>query len=82
MMYGSHSALLFSVQPLRFSRLLGGPSDLADLSISQVASQDVGSFSISQLPLRNASPVLIPFLCLFSFVLPGYVRSFLPFLEV
>ena len=42
----------------------------------------MGSFSLLQLPLRNASSILIPFLSLFSFVLPNYVKSFLPFLKV
>ena len=37
---------------------------MADLSVSYVTSQNVGSFSPSQLPLRNASPILIPFLSL------------------
>ena len=36
-------------------------------SFYQVASQDVGSFSPSYLPFRNASPFLIPFLSLFLF---------------
>ena len=43
------------------------------------------SFSLSQLPLRNASPIRIPFVSLslsLSFVLPSCVKSFLPFLEV
>ena len=66
---GSHSALLFSVQLLCLSQLLGVPFDLADLSISEMASQDVGSFSFSQHPLRNASPVLIHFLSLSFFLL-------------
>ena len=63
---GSHSALLFSVQVLSFSQGLEGPSDSADLS-SVSASQQVGSLSHSQLPLGNASPILIPFLSLFFF---------------
>ena len=50
------------------------------------------SFPISQLPLRSAGPVLIPFFFFFkvslsltfflAFVLPSYLESFLPFLEV
>ena len=51
------------------------PSVSADLPVGQVASQCVGSFPLSQLPLRNASSILIPFLILplFHFVLPSYV---------
>ena len=78
----SHSALLFSVQLLHFSRQLWGPTDLADLS------------SVRWLPRRwvpfllhsSLSGMLVPswflFSLFFSFVLPSYVKSFLSFLEV
>ena len=62
----SPSALPSSVQLLYFSWRLWGPSILADPPISQVASQGVGSFLLSQLPLRSFSPVLIPFSLFFS----------------
>ena len=66
-----------------FSQRLWGPSDSADLSISYVATQDVGSSSPSQLPLGNASPVLILFVSSFSFLcFHSYVKSFLPFSEM
>ena len=72
-----------SVQLLHFSQWHWGPSVSADLPVGYVASQGVGSFSLSWLPLRNVSPILIPFLSLslfyFSFVLPSYVEGFLPF---
>ena len=39
----------------------------------------VGSFSLLQLPLKNASPILILSIYLFfSFVLPSYLKGFLP----
>ena len=77
-------AFQFSDLLLHFPRLLGDPFNLADLSVSLMASQDVGSFSPSQLHLRNACPDLIHFFLslFFSFVLLSYVKSFLPFLEV
>ena len=53
------------------------PEVLAYLPVSQVASQDVGSFSPSQLPLGNASPVLIPFLSLFFFCSSQLCQEFL-----
>ena len=57
---------------------------MVDLLGSQVASQVVDSLSLSQLHLMNSSIVLIPFLSFlfFSFILPSYVKGFLPFLEV
>ena len=61
----------------------------ADLPADYFVSQGVGSFSLSQLPIRSASPVLIPFLSLSLFFLfffflfyPVMWRVFLPFLEV
>ena len=42
-----------------------------------MASQDVSSFSLSQLPLRNASPILIPFLSLFFFCTTQLCQEFL-----
>ena len=54
----SHSAFWFSDLLLSFSRHLGDPSNSADFSIGQVASQGMGSLSSSQLPHRSASPVL------------------------
>ena len=80
-MCSSLSALPSSVQLLHFSWRLQGPSILADLPISQVASQGVGSFPLSQLPLRGFSPVLIPFslsLSLFFICSPQLDGVFLP----
>ena len=43
----------------------------------------MGPFPLSQLPLRSASPVLIPFsVYFFTFALPSYVEGFLLFLEI
>ena len=55
-----------------------------------VASHGIASFPLSQLPLRSAGPVLIPFFSLsfclsfpfFPFILPSYIQGFLPLLEV
>ena len=59
---------------------LSSPSFPADLPVNQLASQGMHSFPLSQLPLRSAGPILIPFL-FFSFFNP-VMWSFLPFLEV
>ena len=58
---GSLSALPSSIQLLCFFSELWGLSILADLPISLVASQGVGSFPLSQCPLRIAHPILIRF---------------------
>ena len=47
----------------------------------------MGSFPLSQLPLRSAGAILIPFfspllLTFFPFILHSYIEGFLPFLEV
>ena len=42
-----------------------------------MASKDVGSFSPSQLPLRNVSPILIPILSLFFFGSTQLCQKFL-----
>ena len=57
------------------------PSQPISLPVGQVASQGVGSFSPSQLLLRDASPRPESF-SLFFLCSTQYVKSFLPFLEV
>ena len=61
---GSHSAVLLWVQLPCFSRWRWGPTDWADLLAVRWLPR-VGSFSPSQLPIRNAGPVLIPSLSFF-----------------
>ena len=58
----SLSALPSSVQLLALSSEALKPILLADLLISYVASQGVSPFPLSQLHLRSAGPILIPFL--------------------
>ena len=78
------SALPSSVQLLHFlGNFVVSPSELTTQLFRWLAMVYV--LSLSQLPLRSASPVLILLLCLclslFSFVLPCYMEGFLPFLR-
>ena len=70
--------LLSSVQLLCFSLRLWGSSISADILINLVDFQGVGSFPLSQLPLRSAGPVLSWFLCFFSLLFLSLFSFFFP----